>query len=61
MLKVSSAPPLHAHHALTMYAWYRLESAILDTLATVPGSVKTPDIGGTGGTKSLVKAITERL
>ena len=39
----------------------RLESAILDTLATVPASVKTPDIGGTGGTKSLVRAITERL
>jgi len=39
----------------------RLESAILETLATVPASVKTPDIGGTGGTKSLVRAIIEKL
>ena len=34
---------------------------MLDTIANEPDSVKTPDIGGSGTTRSFVNAIIDRL
>ena len=39
----------------------RLERAVLDSISQEPDSVKTPDIGGTGSTRSFVNAIIDRL
>ena len=39
----------------------RLEAAVLGALAEEPASCKPPDIGGTGTTATLMKAIVDRL
>ena len=39
----------------------RLEAAVLGAIAESPASAKTPDIGGTGTTATLMSAIMERL
>jgi isocitrate/isopropylmalate dehydrogenase len=39
----------------------RLEKAVLNSIAEEPDSAKTPDIGGSGTTRSFVNAIIDRL
>ena len=39
----------------------RLERAVLETISNEPDSVKTPDIGGTGTTRSFVNSIVDKL
>lgn len=39
----------------------RLERAVLDTISNEPNEIKTPDIGGTGTTRSFVNSIIDKL
>jgi hypothetical protein len=39
----------------------RLQTAVFDVLSHGPDSVKTPDIGGSGSTRTFVEAVKERL
>lgn len=39
----------------------RLEKAVLDAVANEPPEVKTPDLKGTGTTRSFTDAVIKRL
>lgn len=55
-----SAGMMLRHLSLSDYC-DRLEDAVLGAIADSPASAKTPDIGGTGGTKTLMSAVLERI
>lgn len=47
---------------LTALCWTnRLERAVLAVIAEDPASVKTPDLKGTGSTRSFTDAVIKRL
>lgn len=55
-----SAAMMLRHLSLADYT-DRLEEAVLGAVADLPASGKTPDIGGTGTTATLMSAVLERL